>query len=154
MDFSKFNKAINKDEFKKELEDIKKNGGGEYAEIPHGNYNVKIEKMEMRETKAEPIRPMFSVQFRILDGEFKNSCIFMNQVITEPFQIHIVNQFMESLDTDVSDISFDGDYEHYNDLIMDVFENCDRLEFDLNYGENRKGYNTFRIDDVFDATFN
>lgn len=151
MDFSKFNKAINKDEFKKELEDIKKNGGT-YDEVPHGNYNVKIDKMEMRESKKGD--PMFSVQFRILDGEFKNSCIFMNQVINEPFQIHIVNQFMESLDTDVSDISFDGDYEHYNDLIMDVFESCDRLEFDLNYGENRKGYNTFKIDDVFDATFN
>lgn len=152
MDFKKFNSKIDKKKFTEELEDIKKNGGGEYAEVPHGNYNVKIDKMEMRESSKHD--PMFSVQFRILDGEFKNSCIFMNQVITQPFQIHIVNQFMESLDTEVSDISFNGDYKDYNDLIMDVFENCDNLEFDLNYAENRKGYNTFRIDDVYDATFN
>ena len=149
MDFKKFNDKIDKNKFAEELEDIKKNNRT-YDEVPHGNYNVKIDKMEMKESSKGD--PMFSVQFRILDGERKNSCIFMNQVINEPFQIHIVNQFMESLDTDVPEIKFDGDYEHYNDLIMDVFEGCDDLEFYLNYGENRKGYNTFKIEDVFEST--
>ena len=41
--------------------------------------DVKIEKMELAATKDG--RPMFKVQCRILDGEFKKWCLFMNRVI-------------------------------------------------------------------------
>ena len=41
---------------------------------------------------------MFTVQFRILEGDFENSCLFMNQLITEGWQIGQVNKFLRSLD--------------------------------------------------------
>jgi hypothetical protein len=149
MDFKKWNKQIDKEQYEKDLEEIKKNGGtGEYKEVPHGEYTVKVEKMELKESKKGD--PMLSVMFRILEGEFKKSCIFMNQVVLLPFQIHIANQFLESLDTGV-EVAFHGDYESYNDMILDCAEACDSLEFALVYGENNKGFNTFKITEVYDA---
>ena len=50
------------------------------------------------------------------------------------------------------DIEFDGDYAHYNDLILDVMEEVDeKLEFLLSYDQNKKGYNTFKIKEIFEV---
>ena len=75
----------------------------------------------------------------------------MNQVITQAFQIHIANEFLRSLDTGI-DVHFDGKYSHYNNTILDIFEEVNgKLEYELDYGENRKGYNTFKITSVFEV---
>lgn len=142
MDFSKWNKAIDKEQFEKDLKEIKENG-----EIEPGAYVVKIEKMELKESSKGD--PMLSIQFRILDGEHKKACIFYNQVVLQPFQVHLANTFLNSLDTDI-EAAFHGDYEEYNNIILDIFEACDKLEFLLAYGKNNKGYNTYRIKEVYD----
>ena len=149
MDFAKWNKAIDAERYEKEIKEIKENGGGDYPEIEPGEYVVKIEKMELKESKTKR-EPMLSVQFRILEGEHKKSCIFMNQVVFQPFQIHLANEFLNSLDTDV-EAAFHGDYEEYNNIILDIFEACDKLEFVLDYGENSRGYKTFKIKEVYEA---
>lgn len=149
MDFSKWNKAIDKEQYEKDLEEIKKNGGGDYPEIEPGEYVVKIEKMELKESKTKR-EPMLSIQFRITDGEHKKARIFYNQLVFKPFQIHIANQFLNSLETDV-EAAFHGDYKEYNDIILDIFEACDKLEFLLAYGENAKGYKTYKIKEVYDS---
>lgn len=147
--FDKWNEQIDGAKMAEEVKEVEKNGGGEYKEVPIGEYEVKIEKMELKESKSGA--PMVSVMFRILDGEFKKSCLFMNQVVTQPFQIHIANLFLRSLDTGI-EVDFDGNYAHYNDMILDVFEavDKDKLEFLLAYGENR-GYKTFKIKEVYGA---
>lgn len=148
MDFSKFNKAVNLEALKHDIHEAEENGGtGDYKEVPYGSYEVKIEKMELKESKKGD--PMLSVWFKILNGEFEKSMIFMNQVITQGFQIHICNTFLRSLDTGL-EIQFD-DFEQYANLIMDVHEKVDeqQLEFALEYGEN-KGFNTFKITEVFE----
>ena len=147
--FEKWNKAVDGAALAKEVQEVKDNGGtGDYPEIPHGEYVVKVDKMELKASKKGD--PMFSAWFKILDGEHKGSFIFMNQVITQAFQIHIVNEFLNSMETDV-DVSFDGNYGHYNNMILDVAEACEALEFSLDYGENNKGFNTFKILEVYDA---
>lgn len=145
--FDKWNEQIDGAKMAEEVKEVEKNGGGEYKEVPVGEYEVKIEKMELKESKSGA--PMVSVMFRILEGEFKKSCVFMNQVVTLPFQISIINGFLRSLKTGVT-IDFDGNYEHYNNMILDVFEAIDRdkLEFLLGYGE-RNGYKTFKIKEVY-----
>ena len=94
---------------------------------------------------------MVAIQFRILDGEFKNSCLFFNQVVVQPFQIHIANEFLNSMDTGIN-VEFDGNYAHYNDMILDVFEAIDKekLEFCLSYTVS-KGYPRYRIKEGFTA---
>ena len=145
--FDKWNEQIDGAKMAEEVKEVEKNGGGNYKDVPAGEYEVKIEKMELKESKSGA--PMVSVMFRILEGEFKKSCLFMNQVVTLPFQIGFVNEFLRSMDTDVT-IDFDGNYEHYNNMILDVFEAVDRdkLEFLVAYGE-KNGYKTFRIKEVY-----
>lgn len=148
MDFKKWNSAIDAEKFEKDLEEIKKNGGADYPEIEPGEYVVKVDKMELKASKKGD--PMVSIQFRIVDGEHKKACIFFNQVITQPFQIYIANEFLNSLDTEI-EAAFHGDYEEYNNIILDIAEACDKLEFLLDYGENNKGYKTYKIKEVYDA---
>lgn len=145
--FDKWNEQIDGAKMAQDVKEVEQNGGGEYKEVPVGEYEVKIEKMELKEAKSGA--PMVAIQFRILEGEFKKSCLFMNQVVTQPFQISIVNSFLRSLDTDV-EVDFDGNYAHYNDTILDVFEatDKDKLEFLLSYTES-KGYPRYKIKEVY-----
>lgn len=118
----------------------------EFKEVPHGTYEVKVDKMEIKATQKGD--PMASVWFKIVNGEYKNQRLFMNQVITQGFQIHIVNEFLRSLDSGL-DVEF-VNYKQYNDLLLDVLEAIDgKLEYALEYGEN-KGFDTFKIKEVFD----
>ena len=113
------------------------------AEVPHGEYEVKIEKMELTAAK-ETRKPMVSVWFKIVAGDYKNSMIFMSQVITEGFQIHIMNEFLRCLDTDVY-VEFKT-YKQYGNMLMDIKETLDESgdEFALDYRENNQGYSVFK----------
>lgn len=146
--FDKWNEQIDGENLAREVKEVAENGG-DYKEVPHGEYEVKVEKMELKESKSGA--PMVAIQFRILEGEFKNSCLFMNQVVTQPFQIHTANQFMKSLDSGV-DVAFDGNFEHYNNMILDIHEaiDKDKLEYTLSYTES-KGYPRYKIKEVFSA---
>lgn len=146
--FEKWNEQIDGEKLAKEVKEIGQNTG-EYKEVAHGEYDVKVEKMELKESKSGA--PMVAIQFRILDGEYKNSCLFFNQVVTLPFQVSIANDFLRSMDSGV-EVEFDGNYLHYNDTICDVFEAIDRekLEFLLSYTES-KGYPRFKIKEVYSA---
>lgn len=148
--YDKWDQEIDTEGLEEAVEELDKNGGqGGYDEVPHGIYEVKIDKMELKASKNGD--PMLSVWFKVLSGDYKNSLIFMNQVITRAFQIHIANEFLRSLDTSI-DVHFDGKYSHYNETILDIFEEVNgKLEYELDYGENNKGFNTFKITDVFEV---
>ena len=142
MDFSKFDKMVDIDGLKKDIADAEANGGGaDFKEVPHGSYEVAIDK------------PMATCWMKIVsDGEFKGQRIFMNQVITQGFQIHMMNAFLRSLLPEGSgiDVEFTG-YAEYNDLLLDIAEYVDGdFEYGLEYGENSKGFDTFKITDIFE----
>jgi len=147
IDYTKFDKAIDTEGLAKDVAEAAETGHGEYKDVPHGKYEIKIEKLELSESKKGD--PMFVCWMRILNGTYKNSMIFMYQVITQGFQIHIVNEFLRSLESGV-DIEFNK-YSQYGQLLMDVHEAIDgNFEYAVEYGE-KKGFNTFEITDVFDA---
>ena len=149
--FDKWNKSINVAGLQKDIAEAdQQSGSGDYKEVPDGTYEVKIEKIELKASSKGD--PMVSMWFRILSGDFKNSMIFMNQVITQGFQISQLNRFLKSLQAvDDDQIEF-KDYGQYNDLLMDIFEEVDgTLEFLLNYGTNKKGFHTYKIEDVYEA---
>jgi hypothetical protein len=149
--FAQWDKAVDIDGLKKDIEDAKQNNGkGDFKEVPHGQYEVSIEKMELKATKKGD--PMVSVWMKICEGEFKGSLLFMNQVITQGFQIHIVNEFLRSLMQDCVDapvVEFKG-YAQYAELLMDTHELiADSFEYALKYGKTKKGFDTFEITDVY-----
>lgn len=143
-DFSKFDEMVDLEGLKKDIEESSNN---DFKEVPHGDYEVAIAKLELGESKKGD--PMVKVWFKIVsDGEFKGNLIFMNQVITKGFQIHIVDEFLRSLETGI-EVSFES-YRQYNELLLDIFEAIEgKYEYGLKYGE-RKGFNTFEITEVFE----
>lgn len=143
--FAEFDKAV---DVKALAEDVKNSSDSPvYKDVPDGDYEIKIEKLELVATK-ETHKPMVSGWFRVLSGEYKGQLIFMNQVVDEAFKIHLVKQFLISLDTEL-DIDFET-YTQFGNLLMDVMEKIDgKLEYGLKYSHNRKGYATFEITEVF-----
>ena len=124
--------------------------GRDFREVPHGSYEVEINKMELVASKKGD--PMVTIWFKIVSGDYKGSMIFMNQVVTMGFQIHIVNEILramcEACDGPVN-IKYEN-YKQYGNLIFDVHELLDgKYEFALDYGQNAKGYNTYTIKEVF-----
>ena len=123
----------------------------EYEDVPHGKYEIAVEKMELKGTKKDN-KPMVSIWMKIVsDGKYKGQLLFMNQVITRGFQIHIVNEFLRSLTEELEDapvIEFKS-FAQYAELLMDIHEAiADNFEYGVDYGEN-KGFDTFKITDIF-----
>ena len=145
--FEKWNSNIDLAGLQQDIKDAQDNNK-EFETVPHGEYEVKLDKIELKATKKGD--PMVSAWFTILEGKYKNSKLFMNQVVTQGFQIHIVNEFLRSMKTDI-DIDF-VDYKQYADLLLDVAEFCDEnnLEFAIKYEDN-KGYDKFTITEVFEG---
>lgn len=145
--WEKFDKAIDVEGLQKDVQEAAENGTN-FREVPHGEYEVKIEKLELVESKAGD--PMVTVWFKVLAGDYKGSMIFMNQVITKGFQIHIMNEFLRSLDSGY-DVEFKS-YSQYGQLLMDIHEAIDgNLEYGLIYGEGKKGFNTYEISNVYEV---
>ena len=147
--FDKWNKAIDVEGLAKDTKEVEQNGGtGDYAEVPVGTYEVKIEKMELKESSKGD--PMFSAWFRILSGDYSNQLLLMNAVITQGFQIGNVNRFLRSLEA-VDEVEF-KDYAQYNDLIMDIMEEIESagLEFLIEYKKNKKDFPIYTVKEVFE----
>lgn len=151
--FDKINKNLNVDGLAQQIKEAQENSGNfDGGEVPYGDHIVKIEKMECTVSKSG--KPMFVAWFRIVEGDQANRLIFMNQLIEQGFQIGIVNDFMRSLDTEVEVVCPEVTptfYDDYNQLVLDVHEACENLEFELRYAENKKGFKTYKILNVYDA---
>ncbi len=144
--WDEFDKAI---DTKGLAEDVKNSTSGEYKTVPHGEYEVSIEKMELKSSKTG--KPMVSVWFKVLSGEYKGSMIFYNQVVDQSVGVGIVNEFLRSLDSGL-DIEFKT-YKQYGNLLMDVHEAISgKLEYALKYSEaKRKGFSKYEITEVFEV---
>ena len=146
--WDKFDKAIDTEGLQKDVQEAAENGSGNFKEVPHGQYEVRIDKLELVESRKGD--PMVSCWMKVLAGEFKGSLIFMNQVITQGFQIHIANEFLRTLDSGL-EIEFKT-YSQYGKLLMDIHEAIDEtFEYALDYQPRKKGFSTYEITDVFEA---
>lgn len=151
IDWDKFDSKVDLDGLRDDIEEAKENGGGDFKEVPVGTYEVEVEKLELTTSKKGD--PMVSIWFKILDGEFTNNRIFYNQIIPGGFQIHLNNELLRSLEVFEDDeIKFES-YAQYSELLLDIAEEIDALglEYALEYGKNSKGYNTYKIVEVFET---
>lgn len=132
--FEKFNSMIDVAGLKQDVDNAATKTG-DFVEVPKGEYEVKVVKIELGESKSE--LPMAKVWFEILAGEYKGQKIFMNQVLTTGFAIHKMNEFLTSLETGIP-VMFEN-FTQYGELFAQIFAEVDgKAEFQLSYTENPK----------------
>ena len=155
--FEKYSSKINQEELAKSQKEIQDNAnsGGQREEVPVGKYEVKVERLECKKSKAGNL--MVSIWFRILSGKFEKSVIFYNGVFHEDWMRHRVAKILSDILDDgdrtaeINLILKSGDMVAINDFCMDIHEDVDdRLEYLLDYGQN-KGYQTYKIDEVYEV---
>lgn len=150
INWEEFDKNVDLKNLEKDVQEVSRKEFGGDEDIPVGKYEVKITKLELTQSKKGD--PMLTAWFQIINGQYKDRLIFMNQIILQGFQIHTVNEFLRSLQTDET-IEFKG-YSSYNILILNIYEKIVENEFVLEYEENKKGYKTFKILEKFDNNCN
>lgn len=153
--FSAWDEAMDLEGLKADVAEAAANGNtGNFKEVPHGTYEVAINQMELKASKKGD--PMVSIWFKIVsDGEYKDQMIFFNQVITQGFQVHIVDEMLRKMTEGLKNapvIEFQS-YKQYGNLIMDVFEAvADNFEYGLKYTANSKNkdFSNYEITEVFE----
>lgn len=137
---------------KEDIKTAKEEGSGaQREEVPTGSYEVKVEKLELVTTKKAPARPMVTAWLKIVEGEFKNNMIFMNQLVDEGWKINQANEFINKLTDDV-EVTFDS-FSQYADMLLDIHEDIDgKYEYAIDYGKTKNNYPTYTITDRFDVS--
>ena len=144
--FEKFNSMVDVEGLKNDVETAKASDG-DFVEVPKGDYEVKVTKIEIGETGEKsktPGMPMLKIWFDILAGEYKGQKIFCNQLLTTGFGIHKANTLLDSFESGVA-VTFEN-FVQYAEVLINVFKAIDGVgEYQLSYGENNKGYATYNI---------
>lgn len=145
VDFKKWNDQFGGKEAVDALNNAKSN---ERTEVPDGTYVCHMDKLELAETKDG--RPMVSAMFRIMEGKHKKQCIFYNQVFTRGFPQHKALEFLRSMNVfDETEIDFSGDFEGFNDLLLDIAEEAEPMKFEVVKGHDGD-YQRLEITDTFE----
>lgn len=136
--------------------------------LPEGTYYVKVDKIELGATGKDskhPGMPMAKIQFRILEGEHKNKCLFMNQVLfgydqngeLTAFGVKILDDFIESLEPTFeckfSDCNSADPVKEYGELLLDVAEDIEALRYDLelSYKQiNGKDFAKYKVVEIYE----
>lgn len=137
--FAKFNEQFDVEGLKQD--EAKSGQSIEYVEVPKGDYEVSIAKLELTESKKG--LPQVKCWFKIIAGDFQGQLIFMNQNINTGFGLHVANDLLTSLESGIA-VDFE-DFVQYADLIESIYHAIETDEYQLAYGENAKGYSTYTI---------
>lgn len=156
FDWEKFDKQVDLEALAADVEEVEKNGGGGFDEVPDGLYEVAVEKMELKESSKGD--PMLSIWFKIVAGDFENQRIFYNGVMQPQndnafgFQVHRNNEMLRALwDCEKDDVKFTS-FADYADLVLDIHEDIDeQFEYLIRKGTDKKGYTTLEIEEVYEV---
>lgn len=145
--WEKFERTFDSKSLIKEARDAGE-GNNEYKEVPHGDYEIKFKKLVL--TKSKKDAPMVQAWMEIIEGEYKGSLIFYNQVISSAYGLINAKNFISSLESGV-EIEFES-FPQFYDLLQEVFEAIDgSAEYVLKYGAGKNGFNTYEITEVFEV---
>lgn len=156
MDFNKFDKMVNNDELKKQME-----AAPEFDDVPAGTYKTVIDKMEIKPTKAGD-KLMFTVQMGIIETinapkKQDKRKIFFNRVIcgnkttdrwNDGVAIKGVISWIKELLDDGDTIEFKN-YSQFAEEIIDIYQDiCPNIELEIEYDPDV--FNPITINAVFD----
>lgn len=144
--FEKFNEMFDLAGLQSDIANAASNTG-EFVEVPKGDYEVKVVKIELgatKDTSKNPNMPMAKIWYEILAGEYKGQKIFQNQMLTSGFGIHKMNELLTSFETGIT-VVFEN-FAQYAELFAQIFDAIDgKAEYQLHYAENNKGFATYDI---------
>lgn len=144
--WEKFDQTVDLEALSQDIENAKDNKR-EFEDVPEGNYEVKITKIELKESKKGD--PMISIHMKIVAGKYENQYLFMNLVIAKAYSIHLAKEFLKSLETEVV-IDFQSYAQFYKllDEVMDYIEERE-LEYQVKFTKNKNGFSVFEIKEVY-----
>lgn len=150
MDFSKYNQNLS--DLQQDIIAAEESSR-KFEPIPSGKYEVSIDRLEMKETKAGNAL-MLSAMMTILEGPCKNRKMFFNQMLNTGFGIHKSNEFLRSLGTGEK-VEF-VDFNKYNDMIKAIEFTIHNtgLEYEIEYTRTEKDgrtYENYKITEVFEG---
>lgn len=153
--FARFNEMFDTEGLAKDVAEVSENSGTvEKKEIPFGEYEVRITKLELTEHKFDDDykgMPEVAIWFRIINhGELNGQTVFINKRLislknpkANGFLINKVNEMVAALEPTVP-VVFE-DFVQYGELLKTIFEELDgRAEYQLSIFEN-KGYKDYAI---------
>lgn len=119
----------------------------EYTEVPVGEYECAIKKMELKETQNGD--DLLSVWWEILEGEYKGQLMFQNIFMGGQFGTVNYKKFMQSIKTDVDVYDFSNRNE-LEDVIAEVFDDVtSKYEYLVESYNNKKNFKEFKIKDIY-----
>lgn len=123
---------------------------GDFEELPHGKYEVALDNIELKPTKAAN-KPMIVSVFKVLEGSHKGRLIWVNQVVDTGMKMSIGLRFINSMkpDAEVKFTKEGGMSKLAEDLGTAASYLADNNEFVLEFYENKKGYDQYDIKEVF-----
>ncbi len=70
---------------------------GDFTPVPDGTYQVKIQTVEVKDTKTPPPRPMLAIEFEILAGPYKGRRLFKNAMIASGDSLQYLKKDLATL---------------------------------------------------------
>lgn len=154
MDFSKIDNSIDLKAFQRDINSIRSNGGSNEPFVPldDGQYEVRVQNMEIRGTKADPNRPMLAVVFEVISGKDKGKRIFFNRVLygtkNDANMVKSAIGFLKKLESNI-DVNFES-YQQFSDVVDDIEEDINgRLEYAITWKSEE--FNSVTIDEVYEV---
>jgi hypothetical protein len=151
--FERFNSMFDIEGLKADIEEAS-SGTVERKEVPYGDYEVKVTKLELGEHTFDDDykgMPVVSIWFKILgDGEYAGQMLFVNKKLislknpsASGFMMHKVNELLESLESGIP-VVFEN-WGQYGELLESIFKAIDgRAEYQLAFFDNN-GFKDYQI---------
>lgn len=128
--YERFNVVVDVESLRKDILKGKKVDHFVAKDAPHGTYEVTIDRLYLR--KSSNGNSMVTANFKILEGEYVDQMIFMNQVITNQFGLQKVNRLLYNMDV-VETVMYQSD-DQYEVLLSEIASTAkDTKSFTLSY---------------------
>lgn len=124
----------------------------EYKDPTDGEYTCAIVSLELSTNKAGD-KLMLKGSFKITEGEFMNSRLWVNKVLTgtrnDSFAVKSAIDFLNSLGA-VQEVEFTGDFDDLSTQVDIVFADIKNCMFTVVQKTSERGFKNLYIIDVFE----
>nr|DAG81796.1 MAG TPA: Protein of unknown function (DUF669) [Bacteriophage sp.] len=152
MSFENFNMDF--EQYKSDIAEIQQQEKPkkEYKEPCDGEYTCDIVSLKLSTNKAGD-KLMLKGSFKINEGEFMNSRLWVNKVLTgtrnDSFAVKSAIDFLNSLGA-VQEVEFTGDFNDLSTQVDIVFADIKNCTFEVVQKTSDSGFKNLYVNDVFE----